>query len=356
MGDTIIQVGKTTSNKENFVEIGKYVPPTKRSEQLKLMSEKHNVIVDNTEMGMSILRRSPYNLLIYPALNVWYSRIPKSITFMSGTKIEFLDELVKFDSFIKGKLLEVIRSFENMFLGSFAYHFEMEYQDKFNNMTANMKEKTGNHNVGTKKGNVVELIPMWEQFFSDESNITINDEINLWNALSKENFLKDNSQIKGLYLDKINAQRFGLSEIRYIKRRFSTRRVRKQIKEDLISFCGKNESIWNLQVGLDNFSQIMNIIRQFRNSSSHPGFILDKKVYLNKNSNIFCNDSKLKSGNTIYLKNFIHILPYFVSDEAVELFRYDVKKKLLYMSHNKKVPNRHIQRLEQQLGIYIFDS
>jgi hypothetical protein len=28
----------------------------------------------------------------------------------------------------------------------------------------------------------------------------------------------------------------------------------------------------------------------------------------------------------------------------------------LYMSHTKKVPNKHIQRLEKQLGIYIFDS
>jgi len=355
--DSIIQLSKETHHTEDLNDIHKYVIPTKRCDQLDIMHSKHRVIVDNNEMGMSILRRTPYNLLIYPALNIWFSRSQKSITFMSGTKIEYLEELVKFDSFIKGKLLEVIRSFENMFLGSFAYHFEMEYKNVFDNMSSTMQQKTGNHNVGTQMtDNVIQLIPMWEQFFSNESVVTINDEIGLWNTLSTEKFLKPNSQIEGLYLDKINSKRFRSSEIKTIKRKFSTQRVRQQIREDLINFCGKSDTSWNLQVGSDNFSHMMNIIRIFRNSSSHPGFILDTKVPLDNNSTIFLHDSKAIIENAIHLKNFIYILPYFVSDETVDLFRYEVKKRLLYMSHTKKVPNKHIQRLEKQLGIYIFDS
>jgi hypothetical protein len=355
--DSIIQLSKETHHTEDLNDIHKYVIPTKRCDQLDIMHSKHRVIVDNNEMGMSILRRTPYNLLIYPALNIWFSRSQKSITFMSGTKIEYLEELVKFDSFIKGKLLEVIRSFENMFLGSFAYHFEMEYKNVFDNMSSTMQQKTGNHNVGTQMtDNRIQLIPMWEQFFSNESVVTINDEIDLWNTLSTEKFLKPNSQIEGLYLDKINSKRFRSSEIKTIKRKFSTQRVRQQIREDLINFCGKSDTSWNLQVGSDNFSHMMNIIRIFRNSSSHPGFILDTKVPLDKKSTIFLHDSKAISENAIHLKNFIYILPYFVSDETVDLFRYEVKKRLLYMSHTKKVPNKHIQRLEKQLGIYIFDS
>ncbi|WP_370928915.1 hypothetical protein AB3363_10555 (plasmid) [Leuconostoc mesenteroides] len=291
------------------------------------MSKKHKVIVDDNNIGMSILRRTPYNLLIYPSLNIWYSRSKKSITFMSGTKIEHLEELVKFDSFIKGKLLESIRSFENMFLGSFAYHFEMEYKKVFDQMSSTMQTKVGKHNVGTKMvDNEVQLIPMWEQFFEDASLITINDEIDLWNKLSTEKFLKINSQIEGKYLDKINSKRFSQSEIKFIKRKFSTQRVRQQIREDLISFCDKSASVWNSQIGSDNFSSMMDIIRIFRNSSSHPGFILDKKVPLDYNSSIFPHDSKALNDNIIYLKNFIYILPYFVSGETVELFRYEVKK------------------------------
>lgn len=276
---------------------------------------------------------------------------------MSGTKIEHLEELVKFDSFIKGKLLESIRSFENMFLGSFAYHFEMEYKHVFDQMSSTMQTRVGKHNVGTKMvDKEVQLIPMWEQFFDDESLITINDEIDLWNKLSTEKFLKVNSQIEGKYLDNINSKRFSQAEIKFIKRNFRTHRVRQQIKEDLISFCGKSDSVWNYQIGYENFSSMMNIIRIFRNSSSHPGFILDKKVPLKNNSSIFPHDSEALEDNIIYLKNFIHILPYFISGETVELFRYEVKKKLLYMSHNKKVPNKQIKRLEKQLGICIFDS
>ncbi|MBZ1534391.1 Abi family protein [Leuconostoc mesenteroides] len=92
---------------------------------------------------------------------MWYSRSKKSTNFISGTKIEYLEELVQLDSFIKGKLLEVIRSFENMFLGSFAYHFEMEYKNVFDKMSSKMQQKTGNHNVGTQMtGNIIQLIPM----------------------------------------------------------------------------------------------------------------------------------------------------------------------------------------------------
>lgn len=65
-------------------------------------------------------------------------------------------------------------------------------------------------------------------------------------------------------------------------------------------------------------------------------------------------DSKIMETTQSILKDFGNT--YFISGETVELFRYEVKKKLLYMSHNKKVPKKHIQRLEKQLGIYIFDS
>jgi abortive infection bacteriophage resistance protein len=106
------------------------------------MHAHHGIVIDDKKQAVEILRRVPYNLLIYPGLKIWYSSSPTGNKFMQGTTIEELYELYKFDSFMKGKILEVVRSFENMFLGSLAYHFEYEYQEAANKRELSQKKKS----------------------------------------------------------------------------------------------------------------------------------------------------------------------------------------------------------------------
>ncbi|MBZ1534390.1 hypothetical protein, partial [Leuconostoc mesenteroides] len=55
---------KMFTYKETVSNIHKYVIPTERSYQLDIMSDKHKFIVADKSIGMSILRRTPNNLLI----------------------------------------------------------------------------------------------------------------------------------------------------------------------------------------------------------------------------------------------------------------------------------------------------
>lgn len=198
-------LGKTSSQNDNEGNIKEYLAPSSRKMQIELMRTHHNVIVPSMERAEEILKMVPYNLLIYPTLKIWFARTPKKALFLKETTLDNLYELYKFDSFLKGKILELLRSFENMFLGSLAYHMENEYMDRCS------RANVPTHNLGYisgEKKNSYELIPLWEQFFSENSTITINEEINLWNSLTREKFLQKNSEIRDLVKDKLNAKRF----------------------------------------------------------------------------------------------------------------------------------------------------
>lgn len=152
---------------------------------------------------------------------------------MHDTSVQNLYSLYKFDSFLKGKILEFTRSFEDMFLGSLAYNMEIEYKKTINQYKT---KKIYKHNLGfkdkinDKNYHLYEFEPLWDEFFSDKSKITMNDEIKLWESLNNNDFLRKNSQQNNIFKDKRNAKRFSTDEINYIKNKFSCTEVKKMYR------------------------------------------------------------------------------------------------------------------------------
>lgn len=347
-----IILGKTRGNSENYGQIKNYRPAVPRQDQLIHLANTHSVKITDKKAAQIILRKIPYNLLVYPALTVWPIRGKKAIRFMDNTTIENLEDLVQFDSFIKGKVLEIIRSFENMLLGSYAYHLELEYLKVINMSTYPKKGTVIQHNIGYSKHNeLIFLEPMWDQFFSDDMDVvTIDDEISLWNTLTKQKFLAK-PQNSNVYHDKLNSTRFTEYEIKFVKKNFSTSTVRRQIIDDIINFSGVSASRWKSKIGTKNFPAMMDLIRIFRNAASHPGSILEKKAHV---------DNRYIDNDTYFnqefdLKKFIDLLRLIISDDIMDSFTYDIKKKLLYLHHNKNLSRKHILKIESKIGVYMFD-
>lgn len=126
-----IKLGKTKQNVENIGNINIYKIPYNRKELLRIMKKHNHVKLNTTKHDLKILRVVPYNLLVYSALPIFRAR-PRQGTkgkiFMVNTNINDLYELYKFDSFLKGKILEFTRYFEDMFLGSLSYNMELQYK------------------------------------------------------------------------------------------------------------------------------------------------------------------------------------------------------------------------------------
>lgn len=355
-----IELGSTSKETTNYGIIHSYKKPYSRQKQLEIMVKHHHVKIMDENNARMILQKVPYNLLIYPALRIWYAKSANGNMFMRGTKIEYLYELYKFDSFIKGKILEMLRAFENMFLGSLSYHFELEYNCTYNKMGSWLKRKTKRHNIGQQKGenkskeNNYNIVPMWDEFFSAQSNIDMNGEQKFWNALEKAKFLKVNSQLTDVYCDRIHAKRFSKNEIKFVKNNFKPSMVRKQCITDIIRFSSVTQKKWKADIANSNFGLFLDVIREFRNSASHPGYILNKVTKLENNEQPRRN--KKYNGKNIDLKTFIEIMPYFIPKDIIDEFTMSVKEKLLSLNNEKNIPLAHIQRVEKNLGIYILDN
>ncbi|PAK80688.1 Abi family protein [Lentilactobacillus kefiri] len=355
-----IELGSTSKGSTNYGIIHSYKKPYSRAKQLDVMADHHHVKITKKSDAEIILQKVPYNLLIYPALKIWYAKSANGNMFMRGTKIEYLYELYKFDSFIKGKILEMLRAFENMFLGALSYHFELEYNCTYNKMGSWLARKTKRHNVGYQKEEIKKgesnynIVPMWNEFFSTQSNIDMNGEKQFWDALEKSSFLKMNSQLKDIYLDKIHAKRFSKNEIKFIKNNFRPSRVRNQCITDIIRFSSVTQKKWKADIANSNFCFFLDVIREFRNSASHPGYILNKITKLPNNKQP--RRDKKYNGKNINLKIFIEIMPYFIPRDIIDDFTMSIKEKLLLLNNKQHIPLDHIRRIEQKLGIYILDD
>ena len=355
-----IELGSTSETNTNYGSIHSYKKPYSRQKQLEIMIDHHHVKIMNKSNAKIILQKVPYNLLIYPALKIWYAKSANGTIFMRGTKIEYLYELYKFDSFIKGKILEMLRAFENMFLGSLSYHFELEYDCTYNKMGSRLTGKTKKHNVGYQKGetknreNNYNIVPMWDEFFSAQSDIDMNGEQRFWNALENPKFLKMNPQLTDIYCDKIHAKRFSKNEIRFVKNNFKPSMVRRQCITDIIRFSSVTQKKWKADIANSNFCFFLDVIREFRNSASHPGYILNKVTTLPNNKQP--RRDKKYNGKDIDLKIFIEIMPYFIPKDIIDDFTISIKEKLLSLNNEQHIPLNHIRRIEQNLGIYILDN
>ncbi|MCI2096151.1 MAG: Abi family protein [Leuconostoc mesenteroides] len=350
-----MRLGKTNLKKINEGAIKSYQEPFSRREQIDLMESRHHIKIANKKIGEKILQRVPYNLLVYPTLKIWYAKSPKGKMFMANTTIENLYELYRFDSFLKGKILELVRAFENMFLGSLAYHYEFEYKSITEKMGPKLTREIKNHNVGFQKkesasnSDIVEydLIPLWQEFFSENSKIDINREIMFWESLQSSKFLVQNKQNE-LFRDKQNAPRFLSDEIKFVKSKFKPATVREQCVQDVVRFSSVTVRKWKLDIGNSNFSELLNIIRIFRNSASHPGYIINQEACW-KASLL---DKKF-NGRTIQFVDFIDILPYFLPRDLILDFKLAVQERLLMMNAKNDISIRHLQRIENKIGIKI---
>lgn len=184
----------------------------------------------------------------------------------------------------------------------------------------------------------------------------MNEEISFWERLNnkkqgnKKYFLKENHQNSGVYLDKINATRFGEDEIKTVKRCFSVSEVKRQCVKDVIEFSSVNDIKWKRNIGIKGFSALLKIIKAFRNSASHSGYILNKKCEYNKN---ILNNINTDSDDKISIENFVEILEYCISSDILDRFRYDVRNKMLEMNLNGEMDKKHITRLESIIGLSI---
>lgn len=357
-------LGVTKAGKTNVGFDRKYTNPSKREDQPHIMHAHHGIVIDDKKQAVEILRRVPYNLLIYPGLKIWYSSSPTGNKFMQGTTIEELYELYKFDSFMKGKILEVVRSFENMFLGSLAYHFEYEYQEAANKRELSQKKRVRKHNMGYSKSGeskgegkiFYKIVPLWDQFFSDNSNITINDEIDIWKSLKRNRFLKriEQKNVENVYKDRLNAIRFDTREINFMRQNvgFSSTTVQQQCIVDIIRFSCVSNTIWRKDIGAKDFEYLLDTVRQFRNASAHPGYILNKVTTWN--GPIEKLPTKLKlTENRVPLNIFIKTFVYFLPKDLIDSFTLAVRQELFSLNSKRKIGPKHLKRLEDIIGIKI---
>ena len=348
-------LGTTKDGIKNIGLDTQYIIPTARTEQPSIMHKNHNVIINNNQKATQILLRVPYNLLVYPSLKIWYAHSPKGRIFMKDTTIEELYELYKFDSFVKGKILEVLRSFENMFLGALSYHFENEYYAVWRKFNDTRKKHVKAHNAGyiSSSKNEYCIIPLWEQFFSEKSLVTINDEIIFWKSLSRQKFLATNKKVgPNIYKDKLNAKRFDAREIVYMHQNFKSTSVRNKCITDVMNFSSTTQQKWKREIGASEFEYLLNIIREFRNSASHPGYILNKTAHWGSSSSTH---HKKYTNSDITLKDFIQIFPYFLPQDLIDSFTLSIKQILLSMNANAKVKIPQIERIEDTTGISIIN-
>lgn len=355
-------LGMTKAGKTNVGLDRKYIKPSKREDQPDIMHDHHGVIIDDKKQAVKILQRVPYDLLIYPGLKIWYSRSPNGIKFMQDTTIEELYELYKFDSFMKGKILEVVRSFENMFLGSLAYHFEYEYQEAAKKRELSQKRRVRKHNMGYSKlcedkrkdKTFYKIIPLWDQFFSDNSNITINDEITIWRSLKRDRFLKRKKQknFENVYNDRLNAIRFDTREINFMRQNagFKSTTVRQQCIADIIRFSCVSNTLWKKDIGAKDFEYLLDTVRQFRNAAAHPGYILNKVTTWH--GSIEKLPTKLKfTENRVQLNTFIKTFVYFLPKDLINSFTLAVRQELFSLNSKRKIGPKHLKRLEEIIGI-----
>lgn len=327
--------------------VSAYKEPFSRDQQIEIMKERHNVIVSKIQTARSILMKAPYNLLVYEGFKIWYSRTKNGKIFKKGTSVEYLYELYKFDSFLKGKLLEVIRPFENMFVGSLAYHFELEYKNVYNSLNPRTKEKIPRHNVGYKyEEEVINLIPLWDYFFKN-SKMSFKKEIEFWDYLSKNPILTEYNEPSQNYRPTELAKRFSPYEVEFISEKFKTATVRGQVIDDIFKYSAISEiRKWRRKIGARKFSDLLDLIRQLRNESSHPGYII----------NIVTSPNPLITDSETCLKEFIELMPYFTPEDIYKNFITSVKESLFALYTKKGVDIDHIQRIENKLGIYMIEK
>ncbi|KAA8347093.1 Abi family protein [Leuconostoc mesenteroides] len=325
-----------------MAHITSYREPFSRDNQIDLMQSHHHVLVNKRDDAKEILTKAPYNLLIYEGIKVWFSRSENGKSFQKGTKLEYLYELYKFDSYLKGKLLEIIRPFENMFIGSMSYHFELEYQRAYNMMSKRQKAKTPRHNVGySGSPENIELIPLWDQFFMD-SSMNFKKEIDFWNSLCKNRLIFSKSQPEINYCPVDIAKRMSKNEVQHISNNFRTQTVRTQIIRDIRKFSSiKSDHNWNAKIGASQFGNLLNIIRQFRNESSHPGYILNSQ----------CKACIRGLKTSLEIRDFIELLPYFTPEDIYTDFISSIKSKLFYLHTSSQIPMNHIHKIENKIGI-----
>lgn len=341
----------TTKNPAQIVSpvgiLSEYKEPFSREQQIELMKERHNVIVSKIQTARSILMKAPYNLLVYEGFKIWYSRTPNGQKFKKRTSIENLYELYKFDSYLKGKLLEVIRPFENMFIGSLAYHFELEYKNVYNSMNIRNQKETPIHNVGYKiKGEEITLIPLWDNFFKDQ-NMNLSKEISFWGYLSNKKLISSRENTGKNYYPTDLVRRFSPHEVEYISKKFRTATVRKQVIDDIFKYSTILEKRkWQRKIGAKKFSALLNLIRQLRNESSHPGYII----------NIVTSPNLLITDSETCLKEFIELMPYFTPEDIYKNFITSIKESLFALYTKKGIDIDHIQRIENKLGIYMIEK
>lgn len=348
-----IKVIQKDINQNDQAVAGKYITANEKSALLRLMSNRHGVVkIEGTEQrkqAIQYLNEVPYNALVYPALEVWGTRGKSAKTFLSGTTITDLYTLYRFDNFLKGKLTEISRIFEGAFLGSISYHLENQYKVLWNSYPDKLRKLVKKHNIGYKVSkNSITWMPLWEQFFLEDTSLI--DAIALWDSLSKDRFLKPHKHQQSTN-DRLNRRRFAEDEYDKVLYKLPVKKIRDNVLADMADFVGMTQDKYKKSIGISGFPQLLDLLRTFRNASSHPGAFVNTVHTWDRTKNArYPQKFEAFLEKDVPLSDFWNLAIYLAPAHVVEEIMHDIRLQIIKYKH-EGLGTRQTQRLFQKVGI-----